>query len=76
MTAIEIKKRIRSLCTHVLFEYRGKSCGIDPFSEDHFDMWCGEDAMVAKSIDEVMQAPFFDGNALQDIIGEIEETEI
>ena len=42
MTILELEKRINSLCTHVLFDYKGHSCGIDPLALDDFDMWCGE----------------------------------
>ena len=54
MTILELEKRINSLCTHVLFDYKGHSCGIDPLALDDFDMWCGESYMKAKNIDEVI----------------------
>lgn len=38
MTAKKIRDRIESLCTHVLFDYNGKACGVDPFDVGHFDM--------------------------------------
>lgn len=72
MTSLELKKRISSLCTHVLFDYNGHSCGIDPLALDNFDMWCDEEYMKANSIDEVMDTPFFEGKKLQDIAEEIE----
>lgn len=75
MTAKKLRDRIESLCTHVLFDYNGKACGVDPFDAGHFDMWCGEDFMEAHSIEEVMQEPFFEGKALQDIIDQIENVE-
>lgn len=71
MTAKDMRNRIDSLATHVLFDYNGHECGVDPFSRDNIDMWCGDDFMNAKSVDEVMTAPFFDGNALQDITDDI-----
>ncbi|WP_418419662.1 hypothetical protein [Blautia sp.] len=76
VTAKELKDRINSICTHVLFDYNGKECGVDPFSSDNFDMWYGSQMMNAKSIDEVMQTPFFDGKALQDIVDDIENVEM
>lgn len=76
VTANELKDRINSICTHILFDYNGKECGVDPFTHDHFDIWCGEDTMTAKSIDEVMQVPFFNGKALQDIVDEIQNIEM
>ena len=75
MTAKKLRDRIESLCTHVLFDYNGKACGVDPFDAGHFDMWCGEDFMEAHSIEEVMQEPFFEGKALQDIIDQIGNVE-
>ena len=59
MTAKELRNRIESLCTEVLFDYNGKACGVDPFNAKHFDMWYGDKFIEAHSIDEVMQAPFF-----------------
>ena len=75
MRALDLKERINSLCTHIPFTYNGKDCGVDPFNEKHFDMWCGEDYMEAHSIDEVMDNPFFDGKALKDIVDQIEDVE-
>lgn len=76
MRTADMRARIESLSSHVLFDYNGKHCGIDPFAHDHFDMWCGEDTMTAKSIDEVMQVPFFNGKALQDIMDKIQNIEM
>lgn len=75
MTASDIKKQISSLCSHVLFDYEGRACGVDPIASDDFDMWCGDDYMKAHSINEVMQTPFFRGNALQDIADQIKNFE-
>lgn len=75
MTAKELRGRIESLCTHILFDYNGKECGVDPFNTEHFDMWCGDAFMEAHSTDEVMQVPFFDGKALEDIADQIENVE-
>lgn len=76
VTVKELRDRINSLCTHILFDYNGKGCGVDPFSADNFDMWYGDEVMNAKSIDEVMQTSFFGGKALQDIVDEIENVEL
>ena len=48
MAILELEKRINSLCTHVLFAYKGHSCGIDPLALDEFDMWCGESYMKTR----------------------------
>ena len=75
MTVKDLRDRINSICTHVLFDYNGKECGVDPFNEKLFDMWCGDDFMEAHSIDEVMKVPFFEGKALEDIAGQLENVE-
>ena len=72
MTALEIKDYVGSLVSHITFTYNNKDCGVDPFKKDCFDMWCGEDTMTAKSIDEVMETPFFDGKSLNEIASKIE----
>ena len=72
MSLNEIKDYISSLCSHLTFDFHGKSCGIDPISSDHFDMWYGDNAITVTSIDDVMKQPFFDGQSLQDIADEIE----
>ena len=75
MTAKDLRDRINSICTHVLFDYNGKECDVDPFNEKHFDMWYGDDFMEAHGIEEVMQTPFFDGKALEDIVDQLENVE-
>ena len=75
MTAIELRDRIKSLCTHVLFDYNGKECGVDPFNAKHFDMWYGDTFMEPHSIDEVMKTPFFGGKALENIVDQLENVE-
>ena len=72
MKSNEIKIRITSLCSHLTFDFEGKSCGVDPLATDQFDMWCGDDTMTAKSADEVMNTPFFDGKCLKEIADEIQ----
>lgn len=75
MTASDIKKQIGSLCSHVLFDYEGHACGVDPIATDEYDMWCGNDYMKARSINEVMTTPFFKGKALEDITDQIRNIE-
>lgn len=76
MSIKDIRKRIESLCSHVTFDFGGKACGIDPLASDQFDMWCGEDTMTAKSIEEVMTVPFFDGRSLEEIADRIENIDM
>jgi hypothetical protein len=67
MTADKIKNRINELASHFLFEYKGKECGVDPINHSNFDN--------AHSIDEVMETPFFEGKALNEICNEIDIVE-
>lgn len=72
MTTLEVKNYIESLVSHLTFKLNNKNCGIDPLSKNNFEMWCGENSMTAKSIDEVMNTVFFDGKALNDIANTLE----
>lgn len=71
MTAAKLRKQVESLVSHVLFDYNGKSCGIDPIDRQQIDVWYGDIAFTAKSIDEVMDSPFFDGKSLSQICKDI-----
>lgn len=71
MTATKIKKRIDEMAGAFLFVYNGRNCGVDPISHTHFEMWYGEDDIVAQSIDEVMTATLFGGKSLNEIISDI-----
>ena len=71
MNAEELKKQVSTLETHILFSFHGKDCGIDPFSRENIDVWCGNNCKNAKSIDEVFTCDIFDGNCLKDIADEI-----
>ena len=68
----KIKNRINEICSHFTFEYNGKPCGVDPYSKNDFDMWCGDSEFCAKSIDEVMDYPLFNGKSLTEIADDIE----
>lgn len=72
MRAAEIKDYLESLVSHITFTYNDKSCGIDPFRKDNFEMWYGDDTITAKSIDDVMNTPFFNGKSLNEIADKIE----
>lgn len=72
MTVEEIKDRINELANAFVFDYNNKPCGVDPFSENDFDMWYGDDDISVDSIDKVMNTPFFDGKPLKDIVDDIE----
>ncbi len=71
MKITEFKNRVSSLISFIGFEYEGKSCGIDPINKSHFEMWCGDNYIVAKSIDEVMNTKIFNGHSLSEIYPQI-----
>ena len=71
MKLSDLKDRIASLSGFVGFEYNKKNCGIDPINQSHFEMWYGNDYIIAKSIDEVMAVKIFNGNSLTDIFDKI-----
>lgn len=71
MTIDETKNYLAKLTSHVTFEFNGCSCGVDPLSRNRFEMWYGQKAMTANSIDEVMNVKFFDGKSLTDIWDDI-----
>ncbi len=76
ITIEKIKSRIEEGCSHFTFEYNDKVCGIDPVYNpkdgQRYEMWCGEDEYTAKSVDEVMSKPMFDGKCLSEIYGKID----
>ena len=76
MTAFEMKERLREMNSHILFDYKGQSCGVDPLSIKHYDMWYGDKTTQAKSLDEVMSTKFFDGYSLNEIVGQVENVEL
>ena len=52
MTDFNVKEYLGNLTSHIMFEYDGKNCGVDPLSLDKFDMWYGDKSMTAHSIEE------------------------
>lgn len=75
MSLQKLRDRIDEICTHVLFDYNGKTCGVDPISQQHFDMWYGDAYAAASSIDEVFSLPLFDGKSLTQIYDSIQNLE-
>ena len=72
MNALELKAQINSLSTCVYFSYKGQDGGVDPFNENYFDMWYGDNYKKAESIDEVMNFPLFDGKSLSQIASQLD----
>ena len=76
MNLSDFKDRINSLVNFVGFDYNDIPCGIDPINAEHFDMWYGEEAVVAKSIEEVFNIRIFDGKSLTEIFNDITNVDI
>lgn len=75
MTNFNIKEFLENLTGHIMFEYNGYSCGVDPLSADEYTIWYGEKSITARSIDEVMDGKFFDGKSLSEIESDIVDLE-
>lgn len=73
MTITEVKDYLTKLTGHIVFDYNGCSCGIDPLSRNRFTLWCGDDEMTAGSVDEVLNVKFFGGKSLTEIWDNITE---
>ena len=59
------------------FNYNQKNCGVDPISHTQYEMWYGEEeTYTAKSIEEVMSVPLFNGKSINEIYTEIEITDV
>ena len=76
MTAFEMKERLREMNSHILFDYKGQPCGVDPLSVKHYDMWYGDKTAEAGSLDEVMTTKLFDGRSLNEIVGQVENVDL
>ncbi|MBQ3337495.1 MAG: hypothetical protein IJG80_08840 [Selenomonadaceae bacterium] len=72
MTATALKEQISKMYSHILFEYDGKDCGVDPLARNEIVVWFGEKNLTAHSVDEAMQVKLFDSKSLNDIAKEIE----
>lgn len=71
-----IRQCLEEMRTHVLFDYKGIACGIDPLSRNKIDMWFGEKYYTASSIDEAMTYQLFDGSAITDIADQVQNLEL
>ena len=70
MTLKQFKNHLEQLIGAVLFDYKGYSCGVDPISRKHYDVWCGDEIVTAQSIDDVLTTDIFEGKPLVDIFEE------
>lgn len=70
MTMKQFIKHLENLIGSVTFDYHGNSCGVDPINKNHYDVWCGDEIEIAKSIDDVLTIDIFEGKPLIDIFDE------
>lgn len=66
-------KQAASLTGCITFEYNGANCGVEPYSENDFEIWYGENDVSVNSVDEVMNVKLFDGKSLAEIFNDITE---
>ena len=77
MNLEEIRNAIYSLVSFFGFNYNQKNCGVDPISHTQYEMWYGEEkTYTAKSIDDVLSVPLFNGKSINEIYNEIEITDV
>lgn len=77
MNLEEIRNAIDSLVSFFGFNYNQKNCGVDPISHTQYEMWYGEEeTYTAKSIEEVLSVPMFNGKSINEIYTEIEITDV
>ncbi len=75
----EIRATLIDNATLFGFTYHGKPGNVDPCytpeTGNSFLLWFDGDEMTVGSIDEALQAPFFDGHSLTEIADEITVTD-
>ena len=71
MNRDDLKKLIDSLTQDVEFDYNGMHGSICPFSRSEIHVRFGEKTREFKSVDAVMDTPFFGGKALGEIADQL-----
>lgn len=72
MNSSEFKKSILSLTQDIIFSYKNKEYGINPFNINKFEIGTENDVVTFSDIDELFAAEIFDGQCLNDISDLIE----
>ena len=73
MTAIELRKRIESILTDVVFEYHGKAGCINPWNDHKFEVGFNNEIFrTYNNIEDVMKDPIYDGKCLNEIAEELD----
>ena len=70
-TIDDVIDRLANLENHLLFQYQGQKCGIDPITKSHYNIWMGEKSFVVSSIDDVMNSEIWQGKSLCAIFDDI-----
>lgn len=71
-----IRQCLEEMRTHVLFDYKGIACGIDPLSKNEIDMWFGKKNYTASSVDNAMAYRLFNGKSITDIADQVQNLEL
>lgn len=66
----DIKKTLGINFSHIVFDYAGEHCGVDPLAVNRFVAWCGDEEAEFKSVDELVEFPFLKGKKLKEICDE------
>lgn len=72
MSIDDVKQTLGVNFSHVVFDYAGEHCGVDPLAADRFVSWCGDEEAEFKSVDELVDYPFFKGKKLKEICDKVE----
>nr|DAD89758.1 MAG TPA: hypothetical protein [Siphoviridae sp. ctWDo30] len=72
MKAQELRKWIDSLTDDIEFSYAGKHGSICPISRAEIYLSYGDATHDAKTIDDAMSVPFFNGKSLNEISDKME----
>ena len=68
----DVKARLMEHITLMSFDYKGVRCGIDPYDDNNFSVFCDGEEKTVHSIEEVMTGKYFKGHPLEEIIKEID----
>ena len=71
----DFKSYLSCLTSHVLFQFHGKPCGVDPISKERYDVWCGSDSRTMDNLEQVLTTPMFDHQPLQKVFNQIQDIE-
>lgn len=75
MTIKKLYEILDDCCNDIRFEYKGKPSGVMPEVENMkrtYHLWFGDDTVDCYNVDDVINAAFFDGSSIKEIIDDVE----